>query len=178
MFSLASVARAQASPTATRYNGLSVFGAASFIHPDYGQKVNYGFLLGADAHQHLHHIDLSIESRYDRAAGTVVNESIFTGGIKIERSLHSFHPYGDFEVGFGNIIFNHPVDPNYTHDNSFVWDFGGGLDHDITRTWAVKFDAQIQSWKLGSEYSRLTPYNVNVGLIYHIPFRGLRGRVQ
>ena len=86
----------------------------------------------------------------------------------------AFIPYGDFEIGFGNIVFDHPVDANYTHDNSFVYDFGGGVDRDLNETFAVKFDVQVQSERFGTEYSRLTPYNVNVGLVYHIPFKGLR----
>ena len=172
--------QAQAQATATRTIGLSVFGAVTALDPKFGITTReIGYVAGGDITYHLRLLDISFEARYTNATGYSADESTYGGGFKVEHAFRRFHPYVDFFVGGGKIKFDHPEiygSPNYTHDNSFIYDFGGGLDYDLIRNFAVKIDAQGQRWQIGVEHPTFYPYNASVGLVYRIPFRALRRR--
>ena len=173
-------AQAQAQATAVKQIGLSVFGAVTALDPKYGITTReLGYAVGGDITYHLRLLDISFEARYTSATGFSADESVYGGGFKFERAFRRFHPYIDFMVGSGNVKFDHPEiygSPAYTHDNSFVYDFGGGLDYDVYRNFAVKVDVQGQRWQVGVEHPSFYPYNGSVGIVYRIPFRELRRR--
>ena len=173
-------AAAQAQPTAVRQFGLSVFGAVTALDPKFGVTTKeIGYAVGGDITYHLHLVDASFEARYTSATGFSADESTYGVGVKAERAFNRFHPYVDFLVGSGNIKFDHPEiygSANYTHDNSLVYDFGGGLDYDLIRNFAVKVDVQGERWVIGVERPAFYPYNGSVGILYRIPFRELRRR--
>ena len=88
-------------------------------------------------------------------------------------------PYGNVLVGYGVITLQHPfLFPTgyYVSDNSVTYELGGGADYDLGRNFGVKGDFQYTTWRLGSEPSRLTPFSINPGVVYHIPFRARAGR--
>ena len=163
-------AHAQAQSTASKTLGLSAFATAT-------REV--GFAVGGDITRYFRLLDISFEARYPSATGFSADESTYGGGFKFERAFNRFHPYVDVMVASGNIKFDHPEiygSSDYTHDNSFVYDAGGGLDYDLIRHFAVKLDVQGERWKIGTEKPPFYPYNASVGLLYRIPFRDLRRR--
>ncbi len=175
-----------AAPTASKKLGLSAFGGVAVVSPSYqtsteagGSNLNTGLTVGGDLTRGLRWFQPSIELRYDWSAGGTTIEKTVSGGLKIEKAFGRLHPYGDLLLGYGIIDFEHPaIFPTgpYTHDNSFVYQGGGGLDLDLSPHFALKLDAQAQSWRLGSEANRLTPVLGTVGVVYRIPFRALEGR--
>jgi hypothetical protein len=161
-----SSARAQATYTADRVNGFSVFGMVSRLNTDYGQTDD-GYTVGADLTHAIKFrwITPSIEMRYTGSTGPAITEDSFTGGLKIEHAFHRFHPYGNVMIGYGVI--------NYVqvgqNDNSIIYGLGGGLDFNVTHQFAVKVDAHEQFWKLGQATSELTPQSLSVGVLYRLP---------
>ena len=136
-------------------------------------------LVGGDITYHFRLVDVSFEARYTSITGFSADESTYGGGFKFERAFNRFHPYVDLLIASGNIKFDHPEiygNPNYTHDNSTVYDFGGGLDYDLVRNFAIKVDVQGQRWRIGVEQPAFEPYNGSIGILYRIPFRALRRR--
>ena len=172
---------AQALPTASKSIGFSVFGAVADLDPRYGpDHHNIGYVLGADVTRPYRHFDLSLEARVSDASGKYADERTYSAGLKVSRSFaYRFHPYVDFLAGKGYIFFDHPElisgpGSTYTQDDSTVYTFGGGLDYNAYRNFDLKIDAQDSSWKIGTEVSRFNPYNVSVGVVYHISFGRLR----
>ena len=82
-----------------------------------------------------------------------------------------FIPYIDFLVSSGTIQFDQPfIDARgklYTSDNSIVYSAGGGVDYDITRHFAARFDYQFEHWNLGTTQT-LTPEALSIGVVYHL----------
>ena len=162
----APIAQAQATYTADRTNGFSIFGGVSRLNTDYGHTDN-GYMFGGDFTHSIRyrHILPSIEARYTGSSGPAITESSFSGGLKIETKIHRFHPYGDILIGYGKI--------NYVKfnqdDNSIIYGGGVGLDYNVTTSFAIKVDAQEQFWKLGQATDALTPQMVSVGILYRLP---------
>ena len=173
-------ADAQAQATAAKTLSLDVFGAVTALDPKYGVTTReLGYTVGGDITRHFRLLDVSFEARYTSATGFSADESTYGGGFKLERAFNRFHPYVDFLVGSGNIHFDHPEiygSPTYTHDNSFVYEAGGGVDYDLIRNFAVKVDFQDERWRLGTERPAFNPNNGSVGIVYRIPFRALHRR--
>ncbi len=170
---------AQAQATASKTYSLDVFGDVAFLNPKYGTTTGeIGYVVGGDVTRHFRLLDVSFEARYTDATGVSADESTFGGGVKLERAFRRFHPYVDFLVESGKIKFDHPsiFDPTYTHDDSFVYDIGGGFDYDLVGNFAFKADIQGQRWVIGAERQPFNPYNVSAGVMYRIPFRALHRR--
>ena len=95
-----------------------------------------------------------------------------------------YHPYAHLLIGYGIITFDNPVQNYdgtfYTSDNSTIYDFGGGVDVNLTRRFDLKIDAQDQSWNLGTRGNAASvsfnPILASVGIVYHLPYRFLRPR--
>ena len=160
-------ANAQATHTADRVDGFSVFGGVSLLNTDYGANDN-GYMFGGDithSIKRLRWITPSLELRYTGSTGVAITQNTYMGGAKLETKFHRLRPYVDFLVGYGQI---HYVQVGQG-DDSIVYDFGIGADYNIYGPFAIKIDAQEQSWKLGQATNALTPQMVTVGLLYHIP---------
>lgn len=159
-------ASGQATYTADRTNGFSVFGGFSKLDTDYGATDN-GYVFGGDFSHSIRFRAIlpSLELRYTGSTGPGITQSSFSGGLKLETKIHRFHPYGDFLIGYG--IINYV--PSHQNDNSITYGGGLGLDFDVTKQFALKVDAQQQFWKLGQATSALTPRMLSVGILYRIP---------
>lgn len=157
---------AQATYTADRIDGFSVFGTFTGLDTDYGVK-DYGYTVGGDLTHSLKSrlFVPSLEVRYMGSTGPAITEDSFLGGLKVEARLHRFSPYADFLIGYGKINY---VNVNFG-DNSIAYDAGVGLDYRVTSHFAVKVDAQEQFWKLGQATSELTPQSISAGIVYRIP---------
>ena len=174
-----SAAHAQAQVTASREVSIDVYGAATSVSPHFGPDRDFGYTFGGDIQRHFHLLDAALDVRYTSATGNFADESTFMGGFRAGRSYRRFHPYIEVMVGHGNIRFDHPEvfnNPNYTHDDSTVYDGGIGLDYSLTPRFAVKVDAQVQRWRTGLQSQVFNPNTISVGVVYHVPFRYLRLR--
>lgn len=161
-------ASAQAGRTASKSADIAVFGGLQAADPAYGPDRVRGGMFGAD-YTHYFHIPVepSLEFRANFIGGTYVSEHSYLVGVRAAAPFRIFKPYADFLVGPGYIHF--PLNVGYTHDDSKVYSYGGGIDVAVTRSFAVKFDIQGQRWNTGE--FRYTPTLGTVGINYTIPFR-------
>jgi hypothetical protein len=165
-----------ASPTAVQFMRLQAFGTLTAVRPDFGDgKRNAGATVGLDLNigQFFHRFDPSLEVRAMGSGGRANQQIVYSAGPRIEANYGRFHPYVDYLVGYGVVKFNKPANPAYTQDNSIVTSFGGGLDFALTRSWAVRVDAQSQSWDIGG--ATFSPLTGSVGVRYRFHFRNPRG---
>jgi len=156
----------QATYTADRTNGFSVFGGVSELNTDYGVNDN-GYVFGGDFSHAIRYRAIlpSLEVRYTGSTGNAITEKSFMGGLKVETKFHRFHPYADVLVGYGVI---NVVPVNFS-DNSIAYGAGVGVDFNVTKQFALKVDAQEEFWKLGQATAALTPQMVTVGILYRLP---------
>lgn len=179
---LPAASRAQSTTeTATERIRLNVYGMGSFGRPAYGFTPRAaGFAVGGGAGftvPHLHHIEPSLDLRYTYLTNQSVTETVFAGGLRVAYHAGRFHPYGDLMVGSGNINFKEvsAAFPEYTHDNSLVYSYGGGADVDVTRTLALRLDVQEQHWRLSDNSPPFYPLQGSVGIRYQFHFRNKYG---
>jgi len=162
-------ASAQAIVAAQRGAELAPFVQAVVVDPDWGQPRDTGYTAGVDfTHFGRSLIQPSLEARYTSATGTQVNESSFTGGLKLGTTVHGVRPYMTLLAGYGDITFVHPRG-NYLGDNSTIYSFGGGVDIPVRPSLRVRIDFTEQSWNLDPD--GLTPMTLGVGFSYSLPFR-------
>jgi hypothetical protein len=164
--------KAQATPAAFKQGEISVYGAYSRVWPDYAPQKDNGAIFGADYTRFINFfLTPSLEFRGKVVSGPTVNERTWGGGIRGEHRFRNFYPYIDFLVSAGTIQFNHPsldaFGRLYASDNSIVYSAGGGVDYDITRRFAARFDYQFEHWNLGTNQS-LTPEALSIGAVYHL----------
>ncbi|AFL86942.1 hypothetical protein Terro_0603 [Terriglobus roseus DSM 18391] len=152
---LPAASRAQASTaTATEAIRLNVYALGTYARTDYGYPPRAGGIaVGGGAGftvPHLHHIEPALDIRYNYVTNESISQSVFSGGLRVAYNVSRFHPYGDLLVGAGTINFKqvNPAFSDYTRDNSLVYTYGGGLDVDVTRSVALRFDFQQQRWRL------------------------------
>lgn len=167
--------------TAYQRAHLSVFGVGSYAKTEYGPvRTGYGFSAGADLGftvPGLHHLEPGIEGRYSYARSTSVSESVPSVGVRLTWHAGALHPYGDLLIGPGTIKFLDPAltSPGYTQNNSKVWTYGGGIDYDVTRSFAIRGEIQRESWKLSATDPAFYPLHVGVGVRYQFHFKNRFG---
>ncbi len=183
---LASALMGQSRQTATRTAGIDVFGAFSDTNTAfYGPDRKYGGMAGVDFSLYKYfprlsgRITPSLEVRGTDTPGTPVAERSIQGGLKVAYNWHGLHPYGDFLVGGGTILFSPPapLEPGYVYasDSSFLYVYGGGLTYDILPRWSLLADYGHQSWDLGFDPPiTFTPQSVSVGVVYHLRLKAFR----
>ena len=171
----AGTASAQALITAGRGTEFAPFAQTTLVSPDWGPSNNLGYTVGIDYTRFIRSIvQPSLEIRFTGANGKTVNERSYTGGLKLQTSIHRVHPYATVLVGYGTIAFNYP-NGKYTGDDSVIYSLGGGADFNVTSQWKLRLDFTQQEWNLGTN-SPLTPMTFGVGVSYALPFHN--GRVR
>ena len=153
---------------------LQVYGLGSYTRPEFGPYSSAGgFGVGGALGfriSRLPRIEPSLDVRYTYATNNDNTQTFKGGGLRVTYNVARFHPYGDFMYGAGNINFKHPGS-TYTHDNSYVPMYGGGLDIDLTRTFALRADFQRQRWQLAAGTPSFHPTQASLGLRYQFHFR-------
>ena len=177
-------ANAQSLSTASKGAEISVFGGYVAGPPDYGPNAKKGVSAGGDFTIFPRFIlKPSFEVRGNELASTYVTEKTVLFGGRAQIDLRDrFHPYGDFLLGGGEIIYHPNPAPGYTGDRSRVYSYGGGINIDIAHHFAAKFDFQQQSWNLGQNSQAvpgggnftLSPRLFMAGVTYTLPFRFLK----
>ncbi len=164
-FTLVPRVQAQATETATRDYSFAAFATGSETSTGVGPR-NAGATVGFDVTRHLHLFDPSFEVRVGIAPGPTISERSVLVGFKVEKRIGRFHPYGDFLIGTGTIAHTRS---GFT-DNSTVPSFGGGVDFDLSKKWALKADYIRQSWKVGKETTGFSPSTLSIGIVYGFHF--------
>ena len=158
----------QAVRTASKSADISVFAGFQDADPAYGPDKAKGGMFGVNFTRYFHiPVEPSLEFRANFISDTFVGEHTYLVGLRAAVPFHGIRPYGDFLVGPGDIHF--PLNFGYTHDNSTVYSYGGGIDFPVYRSFSLKLDVQGQHWNTGSFI--YTPTLGTVGLVYAIPFR-------
>jgi hypothetical protein len=158
----------QARQTATKSADIGVFGGFTYADPTYGPDNISGGMIGADFTRYVHlPVEPSFEFRANFVSGTYVGQHEYLVGLRAAAPFRKLKPYVDFLAGPGYIHF--PLNIGYTDDNSVVYNYGGGVDVRVTRSFALKLDVQGQHWNTGSFI--YTPVLGTVGVQYTIPFR-------
>jgi len=171
----AGIVSAQALITAGRGSEIAPFAQTTLIYPDWGPNRNFGYTVGIDYTRYIRSIvQPSIEIRLTGANGKAVNEHTYTGGLKLQTTIHGVHPYATILAGYGTIAFNYP-NGSYTGDNSVIYSLGGGADFHVTSQCKLRLDFSQQEWNLGTNAS-LTPVALSVGVSYALPFHNGRAR--
>lgn len=165
---LHTVAHAQAVRTASKSADISVFAGYERVHPDYGPYSSNGGMFGVDLTHYFHFpVVPSLEFRANINSNIAVQEHTYLVGFRAAVPFRRIVPYANFLVGPGFI--NFPYNIGYTHDDSKVYSYGGGVELPVTHGFALKLDAQEQHWNTG-EFT-YTPTLGTVGIAYTIPFR-------
>ena len=147
----AQAARGQAMPTASQGSNLSVFAGATGTYTGVDQGRNLGISAGADytiGGFFGFHPAVEVRGTYPIHDGADDEKSILAG-VRLERPIRRFHPYGDFLIGRGEITYNGLFVvgfQEYIRTDSTVYSPGAGFEYDLTRHFAFRADAQDQHW--------------------------------
>jgi hypothetical protein len=148
----AQTARGQAMPTASQGSNLSVFAGATGTSTGIDQGKNLGITAGADytiGGFFGFRPAVEVRGTYPIHDGQVDDQKSFLAGVRVERSIRRFHPYGDFLIGRGeiNYISVFAIEySEYIRTDSTVYSPGAGLEYDLTHHFALRVDAQDQHW--------------------------------
>jgi Outer membrane protein beta-barrel domain len=166
------IAPAQAIESAQRGAEIAPFAQYTLLSPDWGPTNDVGYTFGVDYTHFIRSIvQPSLEIRMTSASGITVNEHSYTGGLKLQTSIHGIRPYFTILAGKGFIDFNNPVN-GYISDNSLIYALGGGATFAIQSHLDLRVDFSHQQWNIDPQ--TLTPTALGVGLAYRIPFRNGR----
>jgi opacity protein-like surface antigen len=154
--------------SAQRGAEIAPFAQTTLLSPDWGPTNNLGYVVGLDYTRFTRlFVQPSLEVRMTAANGDTVGERSYTGGLKLQTTIHGIHPYATLLAGYGAITFTHPIG-NYLSDNSMVYSLGGGVEFNVTRQLKMRVDFTHQQWNL--DPVTLTPVTLGVGLAYSLPF--------
>jgi len=172
----------QALPTASKHAEISAFGGYMVAKTDYGPAAKKGIGAGVDFTVFPRFfVAPSLEVRGQEAVGPDVTEKSLMVGLRVQKDFRQkLHPYVDFLIGAGEIVYHPEPYPDYHADKSKAYSFGGGINIDIAKHFGLKFDVQRQNWNFGSNVAivqngnyTLTPTTALVGVTYTMPFRVL-----
>jgi hypothetical protein len=153
----AQAARGQAMPTASQGSNLSVFVGATGTYTglDYtapNQGRNLGITAGGDytiGGFFGFRPAVEVRGTYPIYDGGLDDQKSILAGVRVERPIRRFHPYGDFLIGRGEINYIGLVVvgfQEYIRTDSTVYSPGAGFEYDLTHHFALRVDAQDQHW--------------------------------
>jgi len=166
LLSAASVAAAQAGPTASRAADIQAGGGFTVANSDYtvNRLRGFAFYASVDFTEHLGgEVDFH---QLNDGQPTKVYERSYEIGPRYVLHYGRFHPYG--KVLYGRGVFNFPQDAGNLAYNMFVG--GGGVDVNIIPHLNVRADFEYQKWLSGPGLTDgLTPTLFTIGVAYHFP---------
>ena len=184
LFAALPVAYCQGNSTDVRPLQLYAFGGATGTYTGIEGGKNLGLTAGVDLGFGGYRGFLpSIEVRgtYPVDDGTIAGERNILGGLKVERQYRSLHPYVDVLFGRGQIYYggNGVLNPSYTvlyqRSNSNIFAAGGGVDFDISASFAIKADVQLQRWKVPVTVSgSADAVPITIGVLYRFGYSNSR----
>lgn len=181
--------QAQARPTATREDHISVFGGATGTWTDLRPGLpsglpsnspagkNLGVTVGGDFWWYSYrgfHPSIEIRGSYPIHKGGVDSLKYGLGGLRVDHRYRNWIPYVDFLGGRGQIDYEqsggYPVGViSYISSTSTVYSFGGGTDLGVTEHFSLKADYQYQIWSSPIPYTngKQHPSVLTAGVVYH-----------
>jgi hypothetical protein len=142
----------QAMPTASQESNLSVFGGVTGVYTGIDRGRNLGITAGGDytiGGFFGFHPAVEVRGTYPIHDGGVDDQKSILAGVRVERPIRRFHPYGDFLIGRGeiNYIGTFVVEfSEFIRTDSTVYSPGAGFEYDVTHHFAFRADAQDQHW--------------------------------
>ncbi len=170
-------ATAQSDATAVQPLALSAFALGTGTYTDVLGGRNLGFTGGADlsflSYRRFRPV-AELRGNYPVYNGRVDNQRSLMGGVRIERSFGQLHPYVDFLIGRGAIEYPNGLQNGnlvFFRTVSTVYSPGLGVDFDVNRSWAAKFDFQYQHWDTPAIPSGvINPKVLSAGVVYRFDF--------
>jgi hypothetical protein len=171
---LTPVARAQARTAARLNDRLEVFGMGTYYQPEYLSTSNRagGITGGVSFDRKVFRFRPGVQIRGSYTNYDFMSQKLISVGPQLLFDWGRIHPYGDFLYGYGTASFNHPA-PDYRGNNSTVWSYGGGIDFDLAKYWALRLDYQQQRWDFARQ--PFQPNAFNAGVRYVVHFRSRTG---
>jgi opacity protein-like surface antigen len=165
VLSIASVAHAQALPTASTKGELQVGVGWSYATPDYAQRSIQGVSGFGDFNISMHY---GVEAVYHYIAletPTDFAENSFLVGPRVILPHGRFSLYGKALLGIGDFVIQEVADnPEQGAGTYFAYAIGGGLDFRATRHIVIRpIDYEYQHW---SYSTGLTPAVITFGVAY------------
>ena len=139
-------------PTASQGSNLSVFGGVTGVYTGIDQGRNLGITAGADytiGGFFGFRPAVEVRGTYPIHDGGVDDQKSILAGVRVERPIRRFHPYGDFLIGRGEINYVGTFVVGFAEfirTDSTVYSPGAGFEYDLTHHFAVRTDAQLQHW--------------------------------
>jgi hypothetical protein len=163
----ASVAHAQALPTATAKGSFQVGAGYTQANPDYGQKnikgvsafsdFDFGLHFGVEADFHY----IALITPLDLAENTILV------GPRVILPYRRFKFYGKFLAGYGDLVIQEEQD-NIGHPGGWYFAYAGGGGLDIRATDRITIRAiDIESQRWPNYGNGLSPTVYTVGAAYH-----------
>lgn len=177
---------AQATRSASRPIGISVFAGGSGVYTGFGR--NASFTAGADLNFHPDSkLFYAFEVRGTEPihSGSIAAEKNFLAGPRVNFTHKRFRPYADVMIGRGGIDYLGAgiAVPGtifyYTKSHSTLYAAGGGLDYRLTDDFALKADLQLQRYSTPvTTDGHVIAKSITLGLAYTFPFHRRKGRSE
>jgi len=172
LLSIARAAPAQALDAGERGTEIAPFAQYTVVAPDWGEDHDFGYTVGVDYTRFIRSIlQPSLELRMSSVTGPTVGEKTYSGGLKLQTTIHGIRPYMTLLAGKGFITFDNPIN-NYISDSSFIVSAGCGVLFSAGHNVDLRLDFTHQNWNLDPQ--TLTPVTLGVGIAYRIPFHNGR----
>ena len=177
---LASLAGAQALPTATQPMQLSAFAGVTGEDVGLGGSQNKGATVGVDVGvRRFFGVQPALEVRGTYASGghIVADNKTAMIGVRAARTFGRIEPYADFLFGRGILDYGNGGFPNanytllYTHSAGNIYSPGGGFNLRVTEHFGAKIDGQYQRFATpvtAKKYIYVVP--LTIGVVYNFDF--------
>ncbi len=142
---------------------LSVGGAVSGFHVDYGGRRLLGYTIWVDADT-IRRFGIEGElTRLDYHQTANVHVETYEAGARYHFNYGRSQPYVKALAGFGR--FNFPY--NYAYGNYFIIGGGGGVDYRLTRHLIARGEFEYQDWPQFT-FGAMNSIGATVGIRYRI----------
>jgi opacity protein-like surface antigen len=182
IFCASAASHAQGNATDARAIQLYGFGGGTGVYTGLNGGHNIGVTAGVDLGFGAHYgflPMLEVRGTYPVDSGTIVNERNFLGGVHVDRQYRAAHPYVDLLYGRGQLQYQgigqpYYTDPNFNaiRENSNIYSLGGGVDYDVTQSFAAKVDLQLQHY--GTKVTASGSINstlITIGVVYRFGYK-------
>jgi hypothetical protein len=165
-------------PAASRLLQISAFGGVSGVFTGLEGGKNLAVTAGGDIGLPPWRgirPTLEVRGRYPIDHGNIDSQKNILGGLKVDFLLnHRLRPYGDALFGRGQINYNHGfIYGNYIYalTTTYVDAAGAGFDYQLTDSFAIRVDGQLERWgsaptPSGNIYSKVG----TAALVYYFNF--------
>jgi hypothetical protein len=176
-FGFVGTSHGQATPTAEKTGGIDAFGTFTLTSPSYGLTKttgvteDAGFTVGGDYKlRKFFWGQPAAAVRYSFVTGSSVNETFYGGGGELRYRYHLLQPYITVLGGVGSLTYR----ASGYNDSGNTLLFGGGADYPVSPRFSARAEftysrvniTGFENTQVGAIH--LTPWSINLGVVYHI----------